>query len=300
MSEILYNNNDEPLVISKHLFDLILEQDDPSDLLALYLFYYYTAKWQKTDTPKVTNNYTANGLKWGITKVKKYRRILVELNLVKATQRKVNGTIVGHYLKINFIWSKVKVDKLNMVLPVNTGEIPSGSILAPVVETATNALSKNTNIKNALGINKEKLYKRQKSNSTNLFGDELKILPKEDKIRISNFEEFWRLYPKKTDKGKTLLKWEELCTQKSKQEKRPTWIQVKTAIELQIKTKRWRDGYIPLPATWLNQYRWLDDPNEMNGSWATKTPNNFNQKQTVQAGKYHSGTPLTYKQAIEV
>ena len=75
------------------------------------------------------------------------------------------------------------------------------------------------------------------------------------------FETFWKMYPKKTDKGKTLTKWNQLCTKK---DKRPVWKEIRLAIYKQIKSERWQNSkFIPHPATWLNQSRWLDDPKEM-------------------------------------
>ena len=75
------------------------------------------------------------------------------------------------------------------------------------------------------------------------------------------FNKFWVVYPKKDGKGKALTKWNSICT---KGNKRPKWIEIKKAILLQIKTERWQDPqFIPLPATWLNQSRWIDDPKEM-------------------------------------
>lgn len=85
-------------------------------------------------------------------------------------------------------------------------------------------------------------------------------------ITKSKFNEFWELYPKKTDKGKSLSKWEDICNQQSWKDKRPTWRVVKKAILAQRKTKRWEEGFVPNPTTWLNQCRWLDDPKEMDSN----------------------------------
>lgn len=86
----------------------------------------------------------------------------------------------------------------------------------------------------------------------------------EDKITPKLFDRFWRIYPKKTDKGKAFTKWNDICTQDSWKNKRPTWEVVKRAILAQKKSERWQEReFIPLPTTWLNQCRWLDDPKEM-------------------------------------
>jgi hypothetical protein len=81
-------------------------------------------------------------------------------------------------------------------------------------------------------------------------------------ITISQFDKFWKLYPKKASKGNALIAWNKLC--KKKQDTRPTWRIIRTAIREQKKTEQWQDSqFIPLASTWINNYRWLDDPEEM-------------------------------------
>ena len=89
-----------------------------------------------------------------------------------------------------------------------------------------------------------------------------KIIPKDERITPSKFESFWRLYPKKIDKGKAKSKWETIC--RYSPNKRPTWKEIKKAILAQKRSQRWQNqNYIPHPTTWLNQQRWLDDPAKM-------------------------------------
>lgn len=83
------------------------------------------------------------------------------------------------------------------------------------------------------------------------------------KITLSMFEDFWKLYPRKVDKGKAKTKWKAICNKPAKD--RPTFETIQMAIQEQKKTDRWKEPkYIPHPTTWLNQERWLDDPAEMN------------------------------------
>lgn len=42
------------VTLSKRTFDIFLKQENAADLIALYTFYYYTAKWQDSNQPKVT------------------------------------------------------------------------------------------------------------------------------------------------------------------------------------------------------------------------------------------------------
>jgi hypothetical protein len=88
------------------------------------------------------------------------------------------------------------------------------------------------------------------------------------------FEEFWNIYPKKVDKGKALTAWNKLCRKNL-----VTLREIKLAIHNQKKSERWQDKtYIPHPATWVNQSRWLDDPKEMK---------NINRDDDVIGATYH-------------
>lgn len=85
-----------------------------------------------------------------------------------------------------------------------------------------------------------------------------------EKLITNNyFEKFWKIYPKKADKGKAFDSWKKLCSRKDGKD-RPSWISIKKAVLSQIKSERWSvPSYIPNPSTWINQSRWLDDPDEM-------------------------------------
>ena len=54
-SHYSYNEQNEPIILSKALIDSLLKLDNPTDYIGLYAFYYYTAKWQRTNKPKATN-----------------------------------------------------------------------------------------------------------------------------------------------------------------------------------------------------------------------------------------------------
>ena len=106
MSKLKYDVNQEPIVTSKATFDILLKQDQPSDLIALYHFYYYTAKWQQTNHAKATTPYVANGLKWSEPRVRKNKKVLIALGLIEDITKKdpITKSITGHYIKVNFIW----------------------------------------------------------------------------------------------------------------------------------------------------------------------------------------------------
>ena len=83
-----------------------------------------------------------------------------------------------------------------------------------------------------------------------------KSTTKEEKIYLSRFEQFWKVYPKK--QGKSVA--QRSFIEKVKPSDELTAIMIE-AVQKQKMTDQWikDDGqYIPLPATWLNQRRWED------------------------------------------
>lgn len=154
-----YQTEYEPLVISKGLIDTLLKQEYPSECIALYTFYYYTAKWQKTNQVKATTEFTAKGLKWKADKVRKVKKILKDLGLVEdiKTINKTTRKVEGWYIKVNFVWkaetvnNQVKEDKTT--LPQN----PEGGISHTVENGGANALSANS--RNALSSNNKNIKK---------------------------------------------------------------------------------------------------------------------------------------------
>jgi hypothetical protein len=98
-----------------------------------------------------------------------------------------------------------------------------------------------------------------------------------DKITLDDFDKFWELYPssRRGSKGKAQSIWIKLCTPNNVH--RPDWQRVRAAILKQKKSEQWqKESLIPLSTTWLNQYRWLDDPKELKNH---KFVNGFEAKQ---------------------
>lgn len=89
----------------------------------------------------------------------------------------------------------------------------------------------------------------------------------------AEFEErFWPAYPRKVGKGDARESYRRAAKKKSW----PGVAEVLGRLEAQKETPRWQAGYIPNPATWLNQERWDDDPATMgNGKaqgWRDQPP----------------------------
>ena len=129
-------------------------------------------------------------------------------------------------------------------------------LLPNLIKTLENKTSKNPRAKTSKNPRANiKENKKDKETSSSDF-------PKNGYITPSQFEKFWNLYPKKAGKGAALSKWNTICGKPPKD--RPTWVEIKKAVFHQKKSDQWQNAkYIPHATTWLNQNRWLDDPEQM-------------------------------------
>ena len=179
------------VILTKQTLDIFLRQDNPSELIALYTFYYYTAKWQGTNQPKCTTSYVANGIHWSENKVRKVKKQLIEFGLIEDIQvRDKFNKITGHYVKMNYIFKKETLEKtMDKSHPHDFAQCGNNNKSHPhdfaqggngdsVESEGTNALS--TNKLNALSSNNiydenfEKLWKLLKSH------------PNDRKSKVSN------------------------------------------------------------------------------------------------------------------
>ena len=255
----------ELIIITKQTFDAFLRSDFPADLIALYNFYYYTAKWQETNQPKCTTGYTAEGLKWSNAKVRRAKKELMRLGLVEDVQRKVNGKVTGCFIKLNYIIKQENVhhpydfsqcgnnEENNQIHP---NDFPQGGNVHRVENLQTNALSPN-NI-NALSSDNTK-----ESDSDTKKKYSLKELEKD-------FEEVWKAYPKK--QGKEAAKKAYIKTRKAGTSNCEI-VAGLTRYRMYITQNKTEDRYIKHGSTWFNQKCWEDDYS-INQSSANNSTNN--------------------------
>lgn len=112
-----YPVDEEPIILSKPLLDMLLKQPRSSDLISLYTFYYYTAKWQQTSTTKATTAYVAKGIGWGVDKVQGVKEKLKNLGLIQdVVKRATNGQLMGHYVRVNFFWGNSRTVENNLTI----------------------------------------------------------------------------------------------------------------------------------------------------------------------------------------
>ena len=80
------------------------------------------------------------------------------------------------------------------------------------------------------------------------------------------FDRFWAAYPRKVGKGAAERSFERIRPDAALLDG------ILRAIETQRQSDTWLRGYIPNPATWLNQRRWEDEPDGVTAPAAQQTP----------------------------
>ena len=185
---------DSLMIISKPTMDKFLEQKNPADLMALYMFYYYTAKWQKTNRPKATTSYVANGLNWSENRVRRTKNVLIQLKLIEnAKDYSKEHKIKGWYIKIKYLWGANATNKVVGVIKKDNNhpnENTQGGKPHSVDNQETNALSVNSI--NALSVNKKNIQPKAEVSSlkTKTKGKakaNKKSIPEDDYIKIENY-----------------------------------------------------------------------------------------------------------------
>lgn len=155
------------LILSKQTFDLLLKQRNPGDLISLYTFYYYTAKWQRTNQPKASVAYVAKGLHWNKDKVIKVKKQLEELGLIEEIRRvdENTGKVLGWYIRIVDLW---KVEEPHSSNPESGFQNPNA--FSAVNKNAFKSFSKENgekphSVKTIGSLLKEKFNKLQSKTS---------------------------------------------------------------------------------------------------------------------------------------
>lgn len=115
MDEIKLNDiADDLLILNKITIDRLFQLENCADCIALYVFYYKTAKWQKTNTVKANDQYVKKSLKWGISKIQKTKQTLKEHGLIDVVQRRKGGKIEGWFIKVSYLVNERKADEIKI------------------------------------------------------------------------------------------------------------------------------------------------------------------------------------------
>lgn len=115
---------DSLIILTKPTIDRFLKEKNCAELMALYTFYYYTAKWQRTNQPRCTTSYVAKALHWKEDKVRKVKKQLADMGLVEDVQDRDKNTnkIIGHYVSVKFIFKQETEENIKKATLPQKGE----------------------------------------------------------------------------------------------------------------------------------------------------------------------------------
>lgn len=283
----------EPLILSKITIDRLFKiGEDWADAIALYLFYYKTAKWQNTTNIKAVTSYVMNGTGWTEKRVQRIKKLLIAGRFIEDVIRKDDhNRIIGHFIQVNFFYSEADFEKFEEKShPVDFaggGESPDKCF------NKTNSLNASKKLGSSLRaqerseqeeklleeihqlkqLNQKLTSKIEELSKQHQPPEQLRLFDSGKLITKELFETFWKLYPNKKGKTQAKIAWEKLCTNQNKANIRPTWRMVRMALKQQRTTVRWKTPeFIPHATTWINQQRWLENIEEMNQVFEKQKP----------------------------
>jgi hypothetical protein len=114
-----------------------------TDVFAVYLFLYYTAKRQRTNQPKCTVGFISKGLKMSRQRVWKAKKDLAELGLIENIRRvdPVTKRLAGWYVRLNYIWKQETVENMFKTEEFSSASYSRAVELQSSGNQTTNALS---------------------------------------------------------------------------------------------------------------------------------------------------------------
>lgn len=248
---ILNDISDNLLIVNKATIEKLFSLQN-NNIIILYLFYYKTAKWQKTNQIYATDEYTRKCLNWSNNKLVETKRKLKELKLIEIIQNKNDkGQINKWYIKINYYDDQ----KLSFTTNGKNQQLDY-----PEVEKFNYKMLINNNkmlINNNNMLNNKKINKKE-----NIVSEDTPSLDPKFKI-------FWEAYPKKVDKIRAEKIFKKL---KVSDELLNTMLE---QIKKYKQTKSVKEGFILNPSTWLNNRRWEDE--------ITTTEENTNEREYIRS-----------------
>lgn len=151
MEEIeLLDVADELLIINRATIERLFQEEN-QNALTLYLFYYKTAKWQKHNPIKASDEYCKKCLHWGIDKLQATKRRLKELELIELIRRTGDkGKVEGWYIKINYLIDETRIPETT--IPVSPHLVPQET------NTINNKYINTINNKNTINKPKKEKY----------------------------------------------------------------------------------------------------------------------------------------------
>lgn len=218
---------DDLLIINKSTIENLFSLHD-DNALVLYLFYYKTAKWQKTNQIFANDSYIRKCLNWGSNKVTNAKNTLKEAGLIEIIQKRENNKISGWYIKIKYFDNSKNTQKQEL-------------------QNASSCNQETNALKEYIKCLENKIEMLTKENTKKVV---------DDKILEQEFEKLWLIYPKKQGKKKAL---EYFIKARKKGVDMNVIAQGLSNYNNYIKTTNKSQQYIKNGSTWFNQECWTDD-----------------------------------------
>lgn len=115
MQEIKLNDiSDNLLILNRATIDKLYRLENSAECIALYVFYYKTAKWQKTNVVKASDEYVKKSLKWGNEKIRKTKQTLKENGLINIVQERKQNKISGWYIEVCYLATRKSAEDIDV------------------------------------------------------------------------------------------------------------------------------------------------------------------------------------------
>jgi hypothetical protein len=146
------NKKEEVIILTTKTVELLLSKSP--DALSLYLFCIKNAKIQKTNCIFSVEKFGMKGLRWGRRRYRNAKNILIDKKFVEDVLRKNDkGKILGHYLKINYIFTKISTNDVLNSLTHRVETSTSGEQETNALNNTTiNALSNTTKMQSSTNV----------------------------------------------------------------------------------------------------------------------------------------------------
>ena len=124
---------------TKVTFDRLLRMQQPDACIALYMFFCYTARWQKTSQARCTASYCAKALQWSESTVRRIKTRLIDAGLLENVRQidRKTGKVRGWYVRVRYA-----VHQQNRVLCANQENESTRSNNHPVEARDPNAFER--------------------------------------------------------------------------------------------------------------------------------------------------------------
>jgi hypothetical protein len=180
-----YDIKNEPMVLFPSTLAKFKEYKNFVDVLSLYMFYYYTAKYQQTNTVKCTTKFASKGINISEKRVRAAKTILLELDLIEDVVKRNDYGHVYYYVFVKFSSSSSIPNKKDWDSPKS--DVTTLADFHSVENGQTNALSYKK--QNSISNNKEKNIKKDSENYLVAMGEFENVL-----ISNENFKKLCNKY----------------------------------------------------------------------------------------------------------